>query len=254
MRLEFLPHKQNKFIQTAIEKVGNGKELGRLTNISADTIYSYRDEKFTISLEKAQRIAKIMNVKWEDVERDIKNKLPDNWGQKLGGKKLIKLKTSRGIFPETVERLRKASSERMKEWHKEMKEKHPKEYHIIQYNRFKKVGNYKFKTKRGEKVRNELERDVANFLFDLKVDYEYETLVKGKRNYYFPDFLIGNIILECSMWRGEEKARKLKNKIRDLEADGFEVFVIIPENIRKFYKLLEEKIITNIDNLRAVLA
>ncbi|MEO5355607.1 MAG: hypothetical protein H7835_20740, partial [Magnetococcus sp. XQGC-1] len=52
----------------------------------------------------------------------------------------------------------------LKTWHSKMKKQDPEKYHIIQYERFKKIGNYKLLTKNKEKVRNKLEQEVANIL------------------------------------------------------------------------------------------
>ncbi len=97
-----------------------------------------------------------------------------------------------------------------------MKENNPEEYYLIQYSRFKKVGDYKLFTLNGEKVRNSLEKDVADILNKNGIKYSYEPLVRVKDRFFFPDFLINDkIILECTMWRGSDKAVKLKEKIKE---------------------------------------
>lgn len=120
----------------------------------------------------------------------------------------------------------------------------------MQYNNFKKITGYKCITLRGEKVRNVLEKKIADFLYSLGIDYRYETLVKGKRGYYFPDFLIGKVIIECTMWRGVAKTHSLKRKFEDLKQAGFTMILFIPKNLRHDYKLLEEYIITELDDLK----
>ena len=96
-----------------------------------------------------------------------------------------------------------------------MKMENPKKYYMMQYEKFKRIGGYKYRTNNGEKVRNELEKEVANLLKKNKIEYEYEPLIKSDNKYFFPDFLINNkIILECTAWRGEAKAYKLKELLQ----------------------------------------
>ena len=115
------------------------------------------------------------------------------------------------------------------------------------YERFKKIAKYKTQTKKGHFVRNELEQKVANMIFDMKINYEYEPLVKIGNKYFFPDFLINkNIIIECTAWRGETKAYKLKEKIKYLEKK-YKTFVVIPKNLYTYYKILDKHLILGLD-------
>ena len=121
-----------------------------------------------------------------------------------------------------------------------MKEEFPEKYYNLQYSRFKKIAGYKYKTKNGEKVRNFFEKKVADFLFDSGISYEYEPLVNIDKKYFFPDFLInGNIILECTEWKGHDKAVKLNKKINYLKK-RFSVFVIIPRSLSIYYQKIEK--------------
>jgi len=159
-----------------------------------------------------------------------------------------------GTFAENMKKLKIISSERMKKWHKRMKRYNKEEYYSIQYSRFKKIGNYKFETKSKEMVRNELEREIANTLFDLKIKYKYEHLINVKRKCYFPDFIIGSTVIECTMWRGKENAYKLKKKIFDLRKYGFNVYVVIPKTLFKYYKCLGNDVLIYRENFRAWVA
>ena len=135
----------------------------------------------------------------------------------------------------------------MKEWHKSMKNNNPKEYYLIQYSRFKKIGKYKYTTKNGEKVRNILEKQIADILKELKVNYEYEPLINVKNKYFFPDFLINkNIIIECTMWKGENKAYKLRDKINALK-ERYKIYIVIPKNLYTYYKVLNKYLIKGLD-------
>ena len=147
----------------------------------------------------------------------------------------------------------KSSSHSLRLWHKRMKKENIEKYYIMQYERFKKVGNYKFITENGEKVRNKLEKDVADLLKKLGFDYKYEPLVRVGKNYFFPDFLINdNTIIECTAWRGFDKAIKLKNKIKYLKKK-YTVFVVIPKALKRYYEILNQYLLFGIDDLRQVL-
>jgi hypothetical protein len=139
--------------------------------------------------------------------------------------------------------MRKASSSRMKKWHKEMREQNLKLYHELQYSRFKKIAGYKTETKKGHLVRNTLEKMIADALFDAGIAYEYEPFVFSNGSPYFPDFLAGSTIIECTAWKGESKSKQLAKKILDFEAGGFEVIVVVPKALASIYKLIEKNII-----------
>ena len=77
------------------------------------------------------------------------------------------LKKENGTFTKQLKKAQKSGIEKIKEWHKKMKRENPKEYHLIQYEKFKKIYGYKFTTVKGEKVRNKFEKDVADKLTEL---------------------------------------------------------------------------------------
>ena len=133
-----------------------------------------------------------------------------------------------------------------------MKKNNPEEYYILQYNRFKKIGGYKYKTKRGELVRNNFEKSAADILYNLNINYQYEPLVKSNNKYFFPDFLINNkIIVECTMWKGEVKAYKLKDKIKYL-SDNYKVFILIPKDLYSYYRILDNHLVLGLDEFASV--
>jgi len=129
-----------------------------------------------------------------------------------------------------------------------MKKNNPEKYYNIQYSRFKKVGRgYHSTTKRGEKVRNIFEKQTADVLFNLGIDYDYEPLVHSGKRYFFPDFLIGNnIIVECTMWKGENNAYKLKEKIEALK-NKYKIYVVIPKALYSYYKILNNHLVLGLD-------
>ena len=67
-----------------------------------------------------------------------------------------------------------------------MKKTNPEEYYISQYEKFKKIGEYKYVTNNGEKVRNILEKEVADILKNHKIKYEYEPYINVKNKAFSP--------------------------------------------------------------------
>ena len=123
----------------------------------------------------------------------------------------------------------------------------PRKYHLMQYEKFKKIGGYKFTTKNGEKMRNSFEKKIADHLYELKIPYKYEPLIKVKDRYFFPDFVINDkIIIECTAWKGETKAYKIKEKV-DLLKRKYKVYVVIPKNLYTYYKILDNHLIQGVE-------
>jgi len=238
-----------KLMVAAIQKAGSERKLAKATGIPSITIYYYKNEMYNISEERFSAIICLLGMPEETANAKVKCKLPANWGRVKGGKNCLAAKKMKGTWQSNFRKMMRGSSKNLKAWHKKMKKEHPIDYHLDQYRRFKKIGGYKYTTRRGEKVRNILEKKVADLLYEDGFAYEYEPLVKGLKNYYFPDFKIGPLIIECTMWRGEEKAYKLLHKIRDLEKAGFEVIVVVPPELRRFYKALDTYLTTDFSEL-----
>ena len=119
---------------------------------------------------------------------------------------------------------------------------------MVQYSRFKKVGGYKYQTNRGEKVRNLFEKKIADILNMLKLNYEYEPLVNIGNKYFFPDFVIDKkIVIECTAWKGHQKAYKLREKINVLK-EKYKVFVVIPKNLYSYYEILNSYLILGLED------
>ena len=83
----------------------------------------------------------------------------------------------------------------------------------------------------------------------MKVDYKYEPLIKINDKYFFPDFLINNkIIIECTEWRGIDKAIKLKYKISFLQKE-YKIYVLIPKALKRYYEILNHHLLLGTDDL-----
>ncbi|VVC00299.1 Uncharacterised protein [uncultured archaeon] len=240
----------NKMMSAAIRKAGSERKLTKATGIPPITIYYYSHEIYNITQERFELLAAFLGISRKETERGEKTLLPSNWGRVKGGKNCLAKKKRDGTWKSNFNKMMIGSSRNLKAWHRKMKREQPIEYYHLQYERFKKVGAYKLVAKRGEKVRNSLEKDVADLLYGMKLEYEYEPLVKGKEKYYFPDFKVKNLLIECSMWRGEEKAYKLLHKIKDLQKEGYLAIVVVPRQLRHFYKVLDEYLVTDIGELK----
>lgn len=235
---------QEQLIREAIEKAGSYRKLSKEIKIPRSTLTGYIKSE-AIPEDKFNSIIRYLGIKYHDSL--ISGKLPDNWRQVKGGKGLIELKKKNGTFNEEMKKWQDFQAKKLKKWHKFMKDNRPEEYYNIQYSRFKKIFGYKFITNNGEKVRNSWEKQIADALFKLKINYKYEPLVHIGKKYFFPDFLINNkIALEVTVWKGEEKAYKLKEKIRYL-SKKYKVYVVIPKTLYSYYQILNHHLILGLD-------
>ena len=240
---------QNKILKKAIRKSGSQRKLAKITNIPKSSIADYLNGRLMTEI-KLNKIIDFLNIK--NKTELIESKLPDNWRQILGGKNCVTSKKIKGTFLRDMELINQISSQKLKEWHKHMKENSPEEYYNIQESRFKKIPGYKCITLNGEKVRNSWEKQIADILLSLGINYEYEPLIRINERYFFPDFLINKkIILEGTMWKGFDNAFKLKDKIISLEND-YDIFVIIPKNLKSYYKVIESNLIIGLDEFARV--
>jgi len=193
---KFKKGKQKELVERAIKMAGTERELEKITRIPKSSLYEYKNENYNISVERVKILTNFLklNVDFNFILNNIERLLPSNWRQKKGGIERI----SKSRMNNNFEQLKKDLIDSLKKWHKKMKSLHPDIYYISQYQKLKKMGLYKFKTLRGEFVRNKLEMEVANTLFKNKINYEYEPYVRIDQNIYFPDFKIGNTIIECT--------------------------------------------------------
>jgi hypothetical protein len=235
-----------QLMEGGFKRTGNIRKFSKEIKISKTTLSSYHLEKRLVNEENLRKIENFFDIKIK--EDEIIQKFPNNWKQKIGGKKCVESKIKGGSYKQDLEKAQKKGALKIKEWHSRMKKEHPEEYYLLQYAKFKKIGGYKYITKRGEKVRNKFEKDVADILNNLKIDYQYEQLVKIGSKYFFPDFLINNkIIVEATAWRGKIKSYKLRDKITELEKK-YKVYVVIPKNLYSYYKILNNHLILGLDD------
>ncbi len=232
-----------EIIDKAVKEAGSYRILSKLLKIPRSSLAGYRKNK-AIPEKRFKKIVKFLKI---DPKKLKTEKLADNWKSVKGGKIGVKLKKKNGTFKSQLKIAQKNGIKKIKEWHKRMKEENPREYYKMQYSKFKMIGGYKQVTKRGEKVRNIFEKEVADLLYQLKIDYEYEPLINIGKRYFYPDFLINKkIIIECTAWKGETKAYKLKEKIKIL-GKNYKVFVVIPKTLYSYYKILDKNLISGLD-------
>lgn len=231
---------QSTLIAEAIHLAGSERKLEKLIKIPDISIHEYKNLRRKMTYSRFKLLLEYLGLD----ESLICFKLIDpKEFRRKGGKAVYKKYFEENRFFEIHEGMRRGASKFMKSWHLRMKEENPSEYYDLQHRRFKKVNKTKWKTYKGDLVRNEFEMQIANLLFDLSIDYLYEPCLQLSRA-YFPDFKIGDTLLECTAWRGKEKANQLSLKIKAYEEAGFRVKVVIPKNLRGFYKPIENHIIS----------
>jgi len=256
MYIKFKKGKQKGLVIKAIQKVGSERKLARSIDISKGCVYFYKTEKRNFSKVKLNRLLKLLDIDIDYIKCDIEEFLPKNWGRKKGGERLIELKKRDGTLQETIKRINVASSKIMKRWHATMKKEKPEEYYKWQYERFKKIGRgYTIKTKKGIKVRNKLEQEIADFLYDNKINFEYEPYLSLDGKAYFPDFIIKNLIVEATEWKHPQKRRLsyLKRKFDSYEKAGFRACLYVPLKYRKFYKEFDNFTISTLYELNRLI-
>jgi len=234
---------QKILIEQAIKKAGSERKLARILGVVRSTIYFYKYKKRPINGKVFYKMIKFLDLGKKGIKSTILIQLDDHWKQQKGGKNCYLKKVKTGTFEQNLIKMKKAS----KEMHKKLKKELGRKYYLEQYRRFKLIGKYKMKTERGELVRNILEKKIADILFQLSINYQYEPYVRANSNHYFPDFKIGNVILECTMWDDFDKAIKLQKKISDFKKAGYKVFVIVPNKLRKYYQRIESYLIEEND-------
>lgn len=250
MRCVFKQGKQRELLIESIKKVGSKRKLSKLTGFSKGAIYKYKFEKIYISTFRLSKILNILGKDFKDVKEDVKEQLPDSWGQKKGGLSLINKKKKEGTFETTIAKLKQVSSKRMKNWHAITKKKDPLKYFELQYNRFKKVGEYPIICN-NIRVRNWLEAKIAEFLTAQNIKFEYEPCIIIQGKAYFPDFKVGNLLIEATFWSHpkKEKINYLNSKINDYKMVGYNIIFFVPTSHRNFYKGLGSTLVSDLEDL-----
>jgi len=70
---------------------------------------------------------------------------------------------------------------------------------------------------RGEIMFNKLEQEVATILLKTGVNYDYEKVFRQGNNHVIPDFVVGNVLIECTYdTRVDWKARRIIERFEPL--------------------------------------
>ncbi len=231
---------QKKLLKDAIIKAGSERKLEYITGIPKSSIYDYKNEKYNMTLFRLNKILSVLNLDVNAIKADSKL-LQHTWGRSKGGRNRYLESVKSGYFNFWLKTHR--SKDSLKLWHRKFRLNDPERYYKTQYNRFHTMAIYKFKTLRGDFVRNKLERATANFLFKNKVNYEYEPFIRIDGRIYFPDFKINKFIIECTEWNKPGKVLSLKHKIEAYKTAGFNVVCIIPPDVQHLYKDIKKSII-----------
>ena len=242
---------QRKLLKNAIAKAGSERKLGKIIEIPTGSMYEYKKRR-RFPYNRFKKLFDFLELS----ESNFRFKLIDQKEFRIkGGIAVQKKYLKENRFNEIHIKMRRASSKYMKKymknWHANMKKQNPEAYYNLQHARFKSIGGYKFVAEKGHFVRNKFELEIANILHSISADYEYEPMVKIPLRTMFPDFKIGNLLLECTAWKGEQKAYTLLTKIKAFEEAGYSVRVVIPDKLRDFYKPIQ-KYILNPNELRSL--
>lgn len=242
MRCVLSKGKQREMLLYTKEKLGlSWRKLARKLGISYTTIREWRDEKWSMRLEIFNKIIEICPE-----QKPFKNyiiEIKDNaWGQKVGG--LTTKEREHGFFDQAYRQQSsswksKGGQTGSRKWHVRMKNEHPEEYHKIQYGRIKRSLKYKYDFN-GQKYRNKLELEVARILTEQKVQFEYERQLNCGNKFYFPDFTIGEILIECTFWNDvHQRAKELSQKIENYRKLNLQTVIVTTDHyLEKYSDLL----------------
>jgi len=188
----------------------------------------YQGRTFPIP-ESVEAMCKFANVKIADLSINIK---PENWGRVLGGKIKYKLY---GLNLTREQMIRGGKNGMASLRRKLGKEGWKKVSFLAGTISSKSKNNFRRKTTgpRGEKMFNEMEREVAETLCKMNIDYEYERILKINDRFLIPDFVVGsNIVIECTYWGFvNDKSKILRERFKNiLKNTSIDKMVLITNN------------------------
>lgn len=179
--------------------------------------------------ECVEAICKFTNYKIANLK--IKTK-PENWGRVLGGKRKYKLY---GLNLTREQRL-KAGKNGMASLRKKLgKEGWRRVCFLAGTISAKNNSNFRRKVTgpKGERMFNGLEKEVAEILYELNFDYEYEKILRINDSFLIPDFIIPpKIIIECTYWGFvNDKSKRLEKRFNKiLKNTSIDRIVLITNN------------------------
>lgn len=95
---------------------------------------------------------------------------------------------------------------------------------------------------KGEKMSNELEALTAKTLIDADIDYKYESMLVINNKIFYPDFIVGDCIIECCYWGSVERWKYLSWKLNLINQAGYNCFVVTKQRCKKLTKFLQKTV------------
>ncbi len=230
MRCRFIKGKQRELLLLARSSLGlPWRDLSKKLGTNYTSLREWRDEKWCMQLSAYQKLIAICS-ECKSFEPFLIELREDNWGRKLGG--IRTRERNHGFLnPKYLEQSSTWKSRGgqigTRNWHMRMRAEEPEEYRKMQYARIKHSLKYKY-AYQSQKYRNLLELDVAKLLTKIGLSFEYEQFVHCDDQFFFPDFVIGKTVIECTFWyNSEQKAKELAVKVDCYRKIGFELVLIV---------------------------
>ena len=88
-----------------------------------------------------------------------------------------------------------------------------------------------------------IEKEIADLLDSLGIKYEFNKCVKTRTTFRFPDFTVGDLIIECDGMYWHQDKEKDNARQKELEELGFKVIRFNDEEILNDLIKVKEKII-----------
>ena len=92
--------------------------------------------------------------------------------------------------------------------------------------------------------------NISDFLDDKKIKYEFNKVVRTKTSFKFPDFQIGNLIIECDGVYWHKQRKDDKQRENELKECGFEIIRFTDTQINKNFEEVKECILQKLNQLK----
>jgi very-short-patch-repair endonuclease len=97
--------------------------------------------------------------------------------------------------------------------------------------------------------KTQIEQQVADFLDTQNIKYNFNKVVRTKSSFRFPDFQIGNLIIECDgiYWHNQRNNKKEKERENELKELGFEIIKFTDKEIINNFEEVKKCIIQKLN-------
>ena len=230
MRLIFLSGKQKELI-TEYKTLKNctWRKLSEVFNVDWKTIRNWRDEVYSIPdfifdklIDEFPRLSKF--------KKFITVKFNDNWGAIKGAHaahKTVrkKLKIDKKFREKWVKKCRIGGRNNIK--------KGPiKNWEIG----FRRISRRRIRGPMNEMMFNKGEKNIAEFLLQMGVKYQYEPLIVLNGNNYFPDFLVNDVIIERCGLSSKKYFQSIKRKLEDYKLWKGKIIIVSPKKMMEMFQ------------------